>query len=162
MEITETNTAQLSPILDMLGVRHVIFRGSPPQKIKPEFQSPDYWVLENSSALPRVFVPQRVEVAPDDDERLGKLARPEFNPREVAYVETPVDLPPECRGAVNIESEIPTRIVVTAQMETPGLLGAGGSLGPGLAGLCQRQSGADFENQSCAPRSCVASRIRHD
>jgi hypothetical protein len=40
----------------------------------------------------------------------------------VAYVETPVDLPPECRGVVNIKNEIPTRIVVTAQMDTPGLL----------------------------------------
>ncbi len=57
MEITETNTARLSPILDMLGVRHVIFRGSPPPGVKPEFQSPDYWILENRSALPRVFVP---------------------------------------------------------------------------------------------------------
>jgi hypothetical protein len=122
MEITETNTAQLSPILDMLGVRHVIFRGSPPQGVKPAFQSPDYWVLENRSALPRVFVPRRVEVVPDNEERLGKLALPEFNPRETAYVETPVDLPPECRGVVKIENEIPTRIVIAAQMDTAGLL----------------------------------------
>jgi hypothetical protein len=121
-EITGTNTAQLSPILDMLGVRYVIFRGSPPQGVKPAFQSPDYWVLENDSTLPRAFVPQRVEVAPDDNERLGKLALPEFNPREVAYVETPVDLPSQCRGVVKIEKEIPTRIVIVAQMKTPGLL----------------------------------------
>ena len=40
----------------------------------------------------------------------------------MAYVETPVDLPPECRGTVNIKNEIPTRIVIAAQMETPGLL----------------------------------------
>ena len=122
LEITETNTAQLSPILDMMGVRYVIFRGSPSQGVKPLFQSPDYWVLENRSALPRAFVPQRVEVAPDDKERLEKLALPEFNPREVAYVETPVNLPAQCRGAVKIKSETPTRIVVAAQMETPGLL----------------------------------------
>ena len=51
-----------------------------------------------------------------------KTGAPEFNPREVAYVESPVTLPPECRGVVKIQSEIPTRIVVTAQMETPGLL----------------------------------------
>lgn len=122
MKITETNTAQLSPILDMLGVRYVIFRGLPAANIRPAFQSPDYWVLENNSALPRAFVPRRVEVAPDDEDRLGKLALPEFNPREVAYVETPVDLPSECRGIVKIKNEIPTRIVIAAQMETPGLL----------------------------------------
>jgi len=120
--ITETNTAQLSPVLDMLGVRYVIFRGLPPAKIRPAFQSPDYWVLENKSALPRTFVPQRVEVTPDDNDRLGKLARPEFKAREVAYVETPVNLPPECRGTVKIKDEIPTRIVIAAQMDTPGLL----------------------------------------
>jgi hypothetical protein len=122
MEIAETNTARLSPILDMLGVRHVIFRGSPPPGVKPEFQSPDYWILENRSALPRVFVPQHVEVVTEDEERLEKLSAPGFNPRAVAYVESPVTLPPECRGVVKIQSEIPTRIVVTAQMETPGLL----------------------------------------
>ncbi len=122
VEITETNTARLSPILDMLGVRYVIYRGSPPQNVKPTFQSPDYWVLENRSALPRVFVPKRVEVVPDDNERLAKLALPDFNPREVAYVETPVDLPSECRGVVKITSEVPTRILVAAQMETSGLL----------------------------------------
>jgi hypothetical protein len=122
LEITVTNTVRLSPVLDMLSVQYVIFRGSPPQKIRPAFQSADYWVLENRSARPRVFVPQRVEVVANHNERLGKLALPDFNPREVAYVETPVALPPECRGAVRITDEIPTRIVVTAQMETPGLL----------------------------------------
>ena len=121
-EIVENNTARLSPVLDLLGVRYVIFRGSPPQNVKPAFQSPDYWVLENRSALPRVFIPHRVEVVPDENERLKKLALPEFNPREAAYVETHVDLPPECRGVVKITSEIPTRIVITAQMETAGLL----------------------------------------
>jgi hypothetical protein len=122
LEITATNTVRLSPVLDMLSVQYVIFRGSPPQKIRPAFQSADYWILENRSALPRVFVPQRVEVVANDNERLGKLALPDFNPREVAYVETPVALPSECRGAVKITDEIPTRIVVAAQMETPGLL----------------------------------------
>jgi hypothetical protein len=121
-EITATNTARLSPILDLLGVRYVIFRGSPPPNVKPLFQSPDYWVLENPSALPQAFVPERIEVVPDANERLGKLAQPEFNPRAVAYVETLVDLPAECRGAVKIAGETPTRIVVAAQMETPGLL----------------------------------------
>jgi hypothetical protein len=121
-EITGASTVQLSPILDMLGVRYLIFRGSPPPNVKPRFQSTDYWVLENVSALPRAFVPQRVEVVPDGRERLDKLARPEFNPREVAYVETPVNLPSPCRGVVKIKNEIPTRITIAAQMDTPGLL----------------------------------------
>jgi hypothetical protein len=120
--ITETNTVQLSPILDLLGVRYVVSRGSPPPGVRPAFRSPDYWIMENPSALPRVFVPKRVEVAPSENERLRKLSQVEFNPREVAYVEAPVDLPAECRGAAEITTETPARIVVAARMETAGLL----------------------------------------
>jgi hypothetical protein len=113
---------QLPPILDLLGVRYVIFRGTSLPEIHSNFQSPDYWVLENQSALPRAFVPQRVEVVEDDKATLRNLTRPEFDPREVAYVETPVVLPSDCHGVVEIGDEIPTRIVVRARMETPGLL----------------------------------------
>jgi len=62
MEITETHMAQLSPILDMLGVRHVIFRGSPPQGVKPAFQSPDYWVLEIVPPCRGCLCPKRSRV----------------------------------------------------------------------------------------------------
>jgi hypothetical protein len=116
------DTVRLSPILDMMGVRYVIFRGQPPPDIQPKFQSPDYWVMENKSALPRAFIPQRVEMVPEVGERLRKLADAEFDPRQVAYVETSVDLPPDCRGTVEIADEIPSRIMVKARMETPGLL----------------------------------------
>ena len=47
----------------MLDVRYVIFRGNPPAELHPEFSSPDYWVMKNPRALPRVFVPERVEMA---------------------------------------------------------------------------------------------------
>jgi hypothetical protein len=120
--ITKINTLQLSPILDMLGVRYVVSRGSPPPGVQPAFRSPDYWILENPSVLPRVFVPKRVKVVPRENERLWKLSQLEFNPREVAYVEVPVDLPTGCRGEVEIRNETPTRIVVAARMETSGLV----------------------------------------
>jgi hypothetical protein len=122
MKSAPAEPPRLSPILDLLGVRYVIFRGVPPPEIKPRFQSPDYWVWENRSALPRVFIPKRVETVPDDRERLEKLSAEEFSPREVAYVETAVNLPSECAGDVTIQSEVPTRIVVAAEMKTAGLL----------------------------------------
>ena len=106
----------------MLGVRYVIFRGDPPEELHPEFSSPDYWVMKNPRALPRVFVPERVELAADKQERLAKLAAEDFNPRQVAYVEEPVDLPSQCRGAAEIVEEIPTRIEVSFDMQTPGLV----------------------------------------
>ena len=113
---------RLSPILDMLNVRYGIFRGTPPEEIHPVFQSNDYWILVNSNALPRTFVPKSVEIVADDDEQLEKLASPEFDPLDVAYVESPVELPALCRGAAEITNEIPTRVTVSVQMETPGLI----------------------------------------
>ncbi|MGD0261262.1 MAG: hypothetical protein ABSD29_15730 [Verrucomicrobiota bacterium] len=113
---------RLSPVLDMLGVRYVIGRGSPLPNTHPAFQGTDYWVLVNSNALARTFVPHRVETEAEDKARLAKLAAEDFDPREVAYVESPVDLPGPCRGTVSIVEEIPTRIRVSVQMETPGLV----------------------------------------
>jgi len=99
-----------------------MFRGDPFPGVQPVLQSADYWVLVNSNALPRVFIPRHVEIARDHQSRLQQLAAPKFNPREVAYVESPVDLPAECRGSANIVDEIPTRVKVAVNMQTPGLV----------------------------------------
>jgi hypothetical protein len=122
VELSPPDILHLSPVLDLLGVGFVIFRGQPSEGMIPAFQSPDYWVLANRSALPRVFVPGQVEVVNDGNEMLYRLGLPEFDPRKIAYVEEPVRLPSECRGTVRITEQIPTRIVAMAQMETPGLL----------------------------------------
>jgi hypothetical protein len=119
---TPEGDIRLSPILDALAVRYVISRGDPAPGTRPVFQEPDYWVVENRAALPRAYIPRRIEVVPDKELRLRKLASPEFDPHAVAFVESPVDLPSSCRGAAEITDEIPTRIRVSARMETPGLL----------------------------------------
>lgn len=113
---------KLPPVLDLLGVRHVVYQGTPPPNIKPAFQGNDYWALTNNGALPRAFVPRRVEMVADDYERLGKLASAQFDPRAVAYVESTVTLPSECRGEAEIAAEVPTRVTVSVKMETPGLV----------------------------------------
>jgi hypothetical protein len=120
--ILPSGMVQLMPIMDMLDVRYVIFRGTPPPDIHPAFQSTDYWVLENSNALPRVFVPQSVETFSNGHDELAILASPHFNPAQTAYVEVPVELPAPCRGTVQITNEIPTCIRVSVHMETPGLV----------------------------------------
>jgi hypothetical protein len=114
-------TVRLSPIMDLLGVRHVVFREPPFAGARIAFQGSDYWVMENPLALPRVFVPKRVELAADQSARLAKMADPQFDPREVAYVESAVSLPDSCRGTAEIVQETPTRITVSADMKTPGL-----------------------------------------
>jgi hypothetical protein len=122
MTFTPEGDVRISPVLDMLGVRYVIFRGAPVSGTRPAFQGPDYWVLANPLALPRAFIPQRVETVTDRAVRLRKLASPEFNPREVAYVETPVSLPAACRGTVAVIDEIPTRITLSVHLETAALV----------------------------------------
>jgi hypothetical protein len=121
-DFSPAGTAQLVPVLDMLGVRYVVFRGTPPPSAKPAFQGNDYWVLINSNALPRVFVPKSVTTTTSDGEELEALASPQFNPADVAYVESPVELPSLCRGTAEITNEIPTHITISAHMETPGLV----------------------------------------
>jgi len=113
---------KLPPVLDMLGVRYAIFRGDPPASYHPLFKGNDYWVLVNSNALPRVFVPKSVATTTSEGEELEALASPQFDPAAVAYVESPVELPALCRGTAEITNEIPTRVMVSVQMETPGLI----------------------------------------
>jgi hypothetical protein len=115
-------TIKLYPVFDLLGVRFVIFRGEPRPDAHPMFQGTDYWVLENRGALARAFVPRRVELAADAKARLQKLGAPDFDPRAVAYVESPVTLPERSEGSVAIIREIPTRVTVSLEMATRGLV----------------------------------------
>src|SRR5262249_697770 len=77
----------LPPILDMLGVRYVIFREEAPTNSHPIIQSFDYFILENRRALDRLFVPQRTEFLPNGAARLQRMAANDFDPRDVAFVE---------------------------------------------------------------------------
>jgi hypothetical protein len=120
--LTATGEFQVSPILDMLGLRYVVFRGSPPTNAAPDFLSFDYWVMKNPGVMEQVFIPQKVECVADAKSRLEKIGGLSFNPREVAYVETQVSLPAVCVGKASVRERIPTRITVDAQMETPGLV----------------------------------------
>jgi hypothetical protein len=114
------------PLLNLLNVRYVIFRGTPPASFHPRFQSEDYWVLENTNALPRVFIPKSVE--PAGDSIVTSLAAADFNPAETAFVEIPEESAEMvrglrgCRGTAQILSEDATHVNVSVKMETPGLV----------------------------------------
>ena len=109
LAVEPPSALRLHPILDMLGVEYVIFRGRPGKDLKPEFVGNDYWALRNPSALPRAFVPRRLQVIVDDASRLEKLADRSFDPRQVAYLEQPAatSLPAECLGAAEVTQETP-------------------------------------------------------
>lgn len=115
-------TALLSPVLDMLSVRYVLFRGSPPPGLQPSLSDDDYWVLTNPRAMPRAFIPSHVENLTSPRERLQKLASKDFDPRQIAYVESPVELSGPARGSVAMAEDTPWRITLLLAMETPGLV----------------------------------------
>ncbi len=130
-KIVPPDEVHLPPILDMLGVSHLVFRGQPPDSVRPVARSPDYWAVVNRRALPRVFIPQRVEVVPDDRERLQRLTAPEFDARQVAFVESPITIPNDGRGSAKILAEIPTRVTIAVEMDRPGLVVLADNWDPG-------------------------------
>jgi hypothetical protein len=122
LTLTPQGDAQLHPVLDMLGVRYVVFRGSAPPSARVAFQSQDYFILTNPAAMPRAFVPRRVEVAIEKAARLQRLASAQFDPREVAVVETPLGLPDACRGTVELRAETATHLSFSVNLETAGII----------------------------------------
>jgi hypothetical protein len=113
---------RLHPVLDLLGVNYVIFRGHAPPQVKPGFVGTDYWAMRNPNALPRAFVPRQVEVVDDARKRLARLASVSFDPRNVAFVETPVDLPHSAQGTVRIVDDRYDCVTIDAEMHTAGLV----------------------------------------
>ena len=122
MQYRPPDSVELPPILDMLNVKYLIFRGHPPPNSMPILSEPDYWVLRNPRALPRVYVPEKVQTVQDDDRRLTLMGTNDFNPRRIAYVERVVALPDECRGQASILDELPRRVSISLEMQTPGLV----------------------------------------
>jgi hypothetical protein len=112
-EASSSNHVQLSPILDLLGVRYMVF-------LPPE--GTGYSFAVNDSALPRVFVPLSVEVETDAKTRLAKLGSPFFNPREVAYVEEPAAFTAPVQGEATIVAATSQSITVGAKMRQGGLV----------------------------------------
>lgn len=113
---------RLSPLLDMLNLRYLVFRGAPQEGFDAILNSEGYWVAENHHALPRVFIPTRTETETDPERRLRRLANPSFDPRQLALVEVPLALPEAARGTAHIGLDLPNRVELELDMATPGLV----------------------------------------
>ncbi len=118
----QTGALRIPPVLDMLSVRYIIFRGSPPPEVTPSFVDTDYWVMVNDKAMPRAFVPRRVEVIAEAKDRLHAMTRVEFDPGDVAYVEEPIPISGKSEGAVEIAEDTINTLTLIARMKTPGLV----------------------------------------
>src|SRR5262249_24228102 len=84
---------------------------------------PDYYVTETPSALPRVFVPHRVERVTGDAERLRRLTSPSFAPRELALVESPeAPVFDGTAGEARLLVDEEERLVIAVDMQAEGLV----------------------------------------
>jgi hypothetical protein len=117
----QTGAMRISPVLDMLDVRYVIFRGTPPPDVKASFVGTDYWVWINDRAMPRAYVPRHVQVIADE-EVLDAMNRADFDPSDIAYVEQPIELPPDSTGTVEVVKDDYHRLILLARIQTSGLV----------------------------------------
>ncbi len=156
----EADGARLPPILDLLGVRYLIYRGTPPDGYTPRRVAEDYWIAENPRAMPRAFVPRRIETVADPAQRLRLLAGDAFDPAEVAYVETPVAVPAPARGTATIVTEVPNRIEIEADLETSGLIVLSDLFYPGWRATVDGEP-AEILRVNHALRGVVAGAGRH-
>ncbi len=113
--------AQLHPIVHLLNVRYFIGRYELPLTLPVRVQADDYWVYENLDALPRAFVPRRVERL-SGKHVLDRMASSDFDPRDLAFVDQVPGLPGNCRGDVRLFDLSPTALKLEADMETDGLV----------------------------------------
>lgn len=122
MALDPPATVRLPPILDMLNVRTVIFRGRPPSQVTPAFVGEDYWALSNPRAIPGFSGHCGWSTS-----RRGRSACRSFRRRTSMRERLPTSRSRwHCRARpadrVSITSEIPTRISLLAHMETAGFV----------------------------------------
>jgi hypothetical protein len=112
-----------SPITSMMNLRYLIFPGTPPPGRHPRFAKEGYWLYETTKFLPRAFVPRHVEEISDPQLRLQLLAQPDFDPQDVAYVESPIpQFNQPAQGTVRIAHELPSHITIEFDMQSPGMI----------------------------------------
>lgn len=115
---------ELAPVLDMLGVRYLIFPGDPGPGARPLFAAghSGHWVAENPDVLPRAFVPRRARTLAGDEEVRRLLGAADFDPRETAYVTGALSSSGSVSGSARIVADEPMRIRVEAELDAPGLV----------------------------------------
>jgi len=114
-----------SPIHDLLGVRYLIFRNriyQGPAAMRGK-DPDDFALVENLTALPRAFVPRRVVSIADPAQILAVMRGADFRPSEIAFIseETPL-AGTYAVGTATITRETTDEVVVSAEMQSPGLV----------------------------------------
>ena len=119
---TQGNSFQLHPMLNMLGLRYIVCDESVAIP-DPVFQGGGYKVYLNNDALPRAWIPPHHERLPSSDALLQSMGDWSFDPTQRAFtLESTTDIPDGGRGSVELISDNPQFMSLTATMETAGLV----------------------------------------
>ena len=132
---TGDHGAKLHPVADLVNVRYLVLRSTPPTDFPVVLHEDDYWVLENRHVLPQAFVPRSVRVVDSDDEALAAMQYASFNPRETAFLSADANVDkspkrtaaqraaaPAAEGSANIRYESPTHASASVEMKSAGIV----------------------------------------
>ncbi len=122
IQISSEGRLRVPAALSMLNVRYLILPAKLDSATPPVWEAEGYTVYENPAALPRVFVPNKVEVLRDDSAVLEAVAAPEFNPAVVSYVAEPVNVSSHAEGVASVSEMKPTEVVVSVDMKESGIV----------------------------------------
>ena len=123
--VTATESFRLHPVLNMLGLRYIIFQ-QPVELRNPAFQDDDYTVFVNSHAMPRAWVPKSVRIVSSENAVLESMLDWNFDPSSESYLTSlPSALPDHCSGTVKLIDQNPQLLLLTAKMDTVGLVVVG-------------------------------------
>jgi len=110
-------------LIDLLGLRYLLVYGRPSSAAL--FSHGGFWIREVVTALPRPFFARRGELANDKQQRLRLLADPQFDPREVVYLESSEPLPVDAQpvdATARLSVDEPERIVIELDVRASGWL----------------------------------------
>ncbi len=116
-------------VLDMLNAE--FFLANPGSTIAERFsglelvfEGDEGRIYRNTQAMPRAWLVHRAEVIPNDDAQLDALARPDFDPAQIAIVEGPVPnlSAPATAEPIPQVTYAPNRVSIRATASTPALL----------------------------------------
>jgi hypothetical protein len=113
----------------MLNVEYLVFApGSATSEryadLELVHESDEGRIYRNTRALPRAWLVHQIEVIPDDDAQLDRMARPDFDPATLAIVpETvPATAPPNAPESQPTVTYTPNRVTARADASAPALL----------------------------------------
>ncbi len=119
---TQDGAVRVSPVLNMLNVRYLIYCQDLSDQFKTIIRRGGYTVVENELAMARTFVPQSVESVDEGQPLTDRLQALTFDPARVSYVSEHLDLPAVSRGTTKILEDSPAHVVLDAGMDTAGMV----------------------------------------